>query len=72
MVNAATPNSSVTSAHVTSHLVITTCKSVPNFLVQLIAMDEVDVYQNGEDIDDSMFDDPEDYVDNISDKGKDR
>ena len=31
---------------------------------------EVDIYQNGEDIDDSMFDDPEDYVDDIADKGK--
>ena len=32
---------------------------------------DADIYQNGEDIDDSMFDDPEDYVDDISDKGKD-
>lgn len=28
-----------------------------------------DIYQNGEDIDDSMFDDPEDFVDDISDAG---
>jgi len=34
-------------------------------------MDEtqVDIYQNGEDIDDSMFDDPEDFVDDIPDEG---
>lgn len=30
---------------------------------------EVDIYQNGEDIDDSMFDDPEDFVDEIPDEG---
>ena len=28
-----------------------------------------DIYENCEDIDDSMFDDPEDFVDEISDEG---
>ena len=32
--------------------------------------EQADIYQNGEDIDDSMFDDPEDFVDSISDAGK--
>ena len=31
---------------------------------------EVDIYENGEDIDDNMFDDPEDFIDEISEKGK--
>ena len=30
---------------------------------------QADIYENGEDIDDSMFDDPEDYVDEITDEG---
>lgn len=30
---------------------------------------QADIYDNGEDIDDSMFDDPEDFVDDIKDEG---
>lgn len=31
--------------------------------------ERVDIYENGEDIDDSMFDDPEGFVDDIQDTG---
>lgn len=35
-----------------------------------MSTEQGDIYQNGEDIDDSMFDDPKGFVDDISDAGK--